>query len=162
MASLLRSNIQDFVQEVPVGQSLRVPPFGACRGPPFKCQEGERGRLNLPSVQHATQGSADSYLYIYIDTYVRVCMCIHTCECMYVCMYVCTYVCIHTYIHTHLACNRCCWFRSRERSSPSVAWLTATMYFVPYSRTFRVPYHCRGCISFLYLEDHGSYKRSYR
>ena len=34
MASLLRSDIQDFVQEVPAGQMARVPPFGACRGPP--------------------------------------------------------------------------------------------------------------------------------
>ena len=30
VARLLRSNIQDFVQ----GKLLRVPPFGACRGPP--------------------------------------------------------------------------------------------------------------------------------
>ena len=57
MARLLRSNIQDFfVQEILVGQTAQGTPF-RCRGPPSK--EGERGRLNLPSVQHATQGSAD-------------------------------------------------------------------------------------------------------
>ena len=43
---------------------LRVPPFGACRGPPpppphFKVLGGGKGRLNLPNVQHATQESAD-------------------------------------------------------------------------------------------------------
>ena len=54
MASLLRSNIQDFVQEVPVGQMLRVPPAVA-HPPPSKVLEGERG-FNLPSVQHANQG----------------------------------------------------------------------------------------------------------
>ena len=45
-SSLLRSNIQ------------RVPPFSACRGPPpiSRCWRGKRGRLNLPSVQHANQG----------------------------------------------------------------------------------------------------------
>ena len=48
MARRLRRNIQDFVQEVPVGQM-------------------GQGKLNLPSVQHATQGSADIYVYIYIE-----------------------------------------------------------------------------------------------
>ena len=39
---------------------LSIPPFGACRGPPPNSKVvGERGRLNLPSVQHTTQGSAD-------------------------------------------------------------------------------------------------------
>ena len=58
MARLLRSNIQDFVQEV-LGQMAQ--------GTPFRCLlGGERGRLNLASVQHATQGSADIYIYIYI------------------------------------------------------------------------------------------------
>ena len=51
MASLLRSNIQDFVQEVPVGQMAQ--------GTPFPCLPlffRKRGRLNLPTVQHANQG----------------------------------------------------------------------------------------------------------
>ena len=42
MARLLRSNIQDFMQDAPVGKWLRVPPFSACRAPqrevkPPKC-----------------------------------------------------------------------------------------------------------------------------
>ena len=36
MASLLRSNIQDFVQEVPVGQMAQGTPFGACAHPQVK------------------------------------------------------------------------------------------------------------------------------
>ena len=53
MASLLCSNIQDFVQEVPVGQMAQGTPFGACR---LKVLGGGKGEVNLPSVQHATQG----------------------------------------------------------------------------------------------------------
>ena len=61
MASLLRSNIQDFVQEVPVGQMAQ--------GTPFRCLLwlGGGGRLNLPSVQHANQGWR---IYIYVCVYV--------------------------------------------------------------------------------------------
>ena len=56
MASLLRSNIQDFdfVQEVPLGQMAQGTPFSvACRGhpPPFLNVGRERGRSNLPNVQ---------------------------------------------------------------------------------------------------------------
>ena len=54
MASLLRSNI---LQEVPIGQMAQGTPFRCLPWPP-PCI-GERGRFNLPSVQHATQGSAD-------------------------------------------------------------------------------------------------------
>ena len=58
MASLLRSNILDFVQEVPVGQMAQGTPF---RSPPLRCKVlGGGKRLNLPSVQRATQGSADT------------------------------------------------------------------------------------------------------
>ena len=55
MARLLRSYIQDFVQEE--DKWRRVPPFGACRGPPRRRGKGEVKPPN--SVQHATQGSAD-------------------------------------------------------------------------------------------------------
>ena len=57
MASLLRSNIQDFVQEVPVGQ-------------PIKVLEGKRGRLNLP---HANQGWRIYLAYLaYLICYKKV------------------------------------------------------------------------------------------
>ena len=39
---------------------LRVPPFGACRGPPpFSIIRKGKGEVKPPSVQHAIQGSAD-------------------------------------------------------------------------------------------------------
>ena len=53
MARLLRSCIQDFVQEVPVGQGT---PFAAAYLD-LKVEEGEVKPPN--TVQHATQDSAD-------------------------------------------------------------------------------------------------------
>ena len=62
MASLLRSNIQDFVQEVPVGQ---VAQGSACRGPP-----SNQFQDFPPTIfQQATQGSADTQLYYTILYY---------------------------------------------------------------------------------------------
>ena len=66
MARLLRSYIQDFVQQVPVQQMA----LGARAPPPFR-------RFVVNSVQHATQGSADidqiGFLYRgYRYTYVEV------------------------------------------------------------------------------------------
>ena len=56
MARLLRRNIQDFVQEVPVGQMAQGTPFRCLLWPtPAISLGGGKG----PSVQHATQGSAD-------------------------------------------------------------------------------------------------------
>ena len=47
MARLLRSYIQDFVQEVPVGQMAQGTPFQPA------CARGEgRGRLNLSTVSN--------------------------------------------------------------------------------------------------------------
>ena len=66
MASPRHSNIQDFVQEVLVGQRVRVPlsvPAVAHPPPPIlKVLGGGKGEVK-PSVQHATQGS-DTYIYI--------------------------------------------------------------------------------------------------
>ena len=57
------------MQEVPVGQMAQGTPFRCLPwpNPPLisRCWEGERGRLNLPSVQHARVGG---YMYMY-DTY---------------------------------------------------------------------------------------------
>ena len=64
MARLLRSNIQDFVQEVPVGQMAQ--------GTPFRCLPWLVGKGRLPSVQHATQGSADMYICTYICIYIYI------------------------------------------------------------------------------------------
>ena len=49
MASLLRSNIQDFVQEVPVGQMAQGTPFRCLPWPPAP-------PVKPPSVQHTNQG----------------------------------------------------------------------------------------------------------
>ena len=65
VARLLRSSIQEFVQEVLVGQMAQGTPFRCLPWPPLT-----RGRLNLPSVQHATQGSADMYIGIVSYTYM--------------------------------------------------------------------------------------------
>ena len=68
MASLLRSNIQNFVEEVPLGQMAQ--------GILFRCLPSRKRKGEVPSVQHATQGSAD--IYIYIHTYlilVYLCLC---------------------------------------------------------------------------------------
>ena len=53
MASLLRRNIQDFVQEVPAGQMAQG--FGACRGPTLprpdlKVLGGGKGEVKPPRV----------------------------------------------------------------------------------------------------------------
>ena len=60
-ASPLRSRFQQ-------AKWLRVPPFGACRGPPPPQFEGVR-RGNLPSVQHAT-----TYIYVHMPIYSHVYM----------------------------------------------------------------------------------------
>ena len=66
LAGRLRSNIQHFVQEV--GYPLSVP--AVAHAPHFNFLEGERGRLNLPSVQHATQGWR---IVLYIILYYTTC-----------------------------------------------------------------------------------------
>ena len=51
------------------GYPLSVPAVAHPPAPPSpdcKMLGGGRGRLNLPSVQHATQGSADIYIYIHM------------------------------------------------------------------------------------------------
>ena len=45
-----RSNIQDFVQEVPVGQMAQGTPFRCPPWPDFKVVRGGTGRLNLSTV----------------------------------------------------------------------------------------------------------------
>ena len=60
MASLLRSNSQDFVQEVPVGQMAQGTPFP----PPFRDLKRGKGRLNLPIS--STPIRVGGYIYIYI------------------------------------------------------------------------------------------------
>ena len=47
MASLLRSNIQDFVQELPVGQMAQGTPF-RCPSPDFKVLGGGKGEVKPP------------------------------------------------------------------------------------------------------------------
>ena len=46
LASLLRKDIHDFVQEVPVGQMVQ--------GTPFRCWPWPTHNLNLPNLQHTT------------------------------------------------------------------------------------------------------------
>ena len=51
MASLLRSNIQDFVQEVPVGQMAQGTPFRCLPWPtPPIIKEGEKGEVKPPKL----------------------------------------------------------------------------------------------------------------
>ena len=75
---------------------LPWPPLLLPQPPTPRRQEGERGRLNLPSVQHATQGSAD----MYINTYT--CMHIYAYTYIYIYTYLCISVCMHvrTYVRT--------------------------------------------------------------
>ena len=58
MPSLLRSNIQDFVQEVPVGQMAQGTPFPAV--PPPHNLKVRRGEKKCPTRQ---SGLADTVLY---------------------------------------------------------------------------------------------------
>ena len=62
MASLLRSNIQDFVQEVPVGQMAQGTPF-RCRGPPpLKVLGGGKGQVNLPRSADLIKGDTRNHV----------------------------------------------------------------------------------------------------
>ena len=65
MASLLRSNIQDFVQEVPVGQMAQ--------GTPFRCLlqgvGGGKGEVKPPTCPTRQSGLADTILYYTILYY---------------------------------------------------------------------------------------------
>ena len=59
MASLLRSKIQDFVQEVPVGQMAQGTPFRCLPWPPpFPDLGGGKGEVKPPKC---TQRSADCW-----------------------------------------------------------------------------------------------------
>ena len=68
---LLRSNIQDFVQEVPVGQMAQ--------GTPLRCLPlgGGKGEVKPPKCPTRQSGLADIYLYI-LYIYLR---CGNTCLC---------------------------------------------------------------------------------
>ena len=66
ISSLLRSNIQDFVQEVPVGSGypLSVPAVA----PPirdFKLLGGGKGEVKPPKCPTSHPGLADTYINIY-------------------------------------------------------------------------------------------------
>ena len=63
VASLLRSNIQDFVQEVPVGQMAQGTPFSvpAMAHPP---RRGEKGEVKPPKCPTRQSWSADIYVSI--------------------------------------------------------------------------------------------------
>ena len=113
MASLLRSNIQDFVQEVPVGQMAQGTPF---RCPPQQQGvRGKRGRLNLPSLQHANQGwriymykqytrdnmHACMHTHIYTYTYVYICIYIYIYVYIFIFIYIQSYTDTYTYAYTY-------------------------------------------------------------
>ena len=78
MASLLRSNIQDFVQEVPLGQMAQGTPFRCLPWPHFK--GGRRGKGGGETSQVSNAPPKGRRIHVYM------------CICMYVFIYI--YVCI--------------------------------------------------------------------
>ena len=60
MASLIRSNIQDFVQEVPVGQMAQGTPFRCLPWPTqFQVVGGRKGEVKPPKCPTRHPGLAD-------------------------------------------------------------------------------------------------------
>ena len=87
MASLLRSNIQDFVQEVPVGQMAQGTPFRCLRWPtPSQFQGVRRGKGGGSTYQVSnTPCKVGGYMYIhrYLHLDIYIYMHIHNTYCFF-------------------------------------------------------------------------------
>ena len=111
MASLLRSNIQDFVQEVPVSQMAQGTPF-RCLPPRF--QGVRRGkRVKPPKCPTRQSGLADTYTYaciqlfiLFMRTFVYMCVYIYRCVYLYIYIsshiFICIFEYMYIYIYTHM------------------------------------------------------------
>ena len=99
MARLLRSYLQDFVQEVPVGQ---LPPLVISR---WYEGEGEVRVANTPPKGRRTHVNTQTYImYMHIHTCIYIYTCVHKYMHINICVYIYIhiYICVSVYIYIHI------------------------------------------------------------
>ena len=118
MASLLRSNIQDFVQEVPVGQGTPFRCLPWPTPPPFQGVGGEKGEVKppkCPTRQIRVGGCIDTryvFIYIYITMkFAYIQYCVHF-DCTYIsctCLFRLVYAELHVFFGTQYVLTSLNW-----------------------------------------------------